>query len=527
MCVSLSITSPVPSHNKVPTEVVHKSAGLPGQAPCHSLPGAVPDITQEDGLREWIAETKGSPTDFVTQSATKHFMTTRSPHPPNRNFSKLLGTTSTDDASSDGSRNSDLIMLEQKPENVTFRCRGKHPLPAAGQEAKMAKKPKLSTTETPKQLLQNDSHGQAPEGLPNLPLGLFTPAEGFDKDHLGKPATGSTRSQDDTEHKEPHTTSTALEAQLLPLDEQRSIEGLNPPLPPSQVIATHIHQLREQLRQLGCRFADNFDQLDEGTIGGTIEQIEQLRTDMERVEDMSKTQRRFEDSQNIDENPRPGARLPSLGVSDQTNGFLYESDSVSVKAECATDTQSILADQNESTPVQREKPCKPSGSAAHEASKSCRARAAQTMLRSISLTSRPPVSSINENSSLADPEVPKKSPCTIPTEPKAFRGVPKEPRAMRIAAPQQHQTRWQCLGNHRAVSVSPNSHHHSLQTITSSDDASKSSLATPDKVDAANRLTHSDDTALQNHQKPLRAVVSSPPPSRDDDLAEPVNPDSF
>lgn len=338
-------------------------------------------MTQEDELREWTTKIKASPTNFVTQSAKKHFMTMRSPHIPSQNFSEPLGTTSTYDAPSDGSRNSDLIMLEQKPENVTFRCRGKRPLTAAGQEEKITKKPKLSTAEPSKELPQNDSNGQAPEGLPNLPLGPSTRDEGFDKEHLGKPAAGSTRSQDGTEHKKPYTTLTAFQAQSLPLREERSVEALNPPLPPSQVIATHIHQLREQLRQLGCRFADNIDQIDEGTIGGTIEQIEKLRTDMERVEAMSETQRRFENSQNIDENLCPGARLPSLGIHDQTNDFSDGSDSGSITAERATDTQRILTDQNENTPVQREIPCKPSESAAHEASKSCRARAAQTMLR--------------------------------------------------------------------------------------------------------------------------------------------------
>lgn len=387
----------------------------------------------------------------------------------------------------------------------------------------MAKKPKLSTTQPSEQLPQNDSHGSAPEGLPNLTLGPSIPAEGFDKE-LGRPAAGSTQSQDDTEHKEPHTTPAAFQAQSLHLGEQRSVEALNPPLLPSQFIATHIHQVRERLQQLICHFMDNFDQIDEGTISGTIEQIEQLLTEMERAEGMSKTLRRLKDSQSIDENLRPGACLPSLGVSDQVNDFSGDSDSASFEAECATGTQRILTNQNESTPVQREKPCKPSGSAADEASKSCRARAAGTMLRSISLTSRPPVSSTNESSSLTAPPVLQKSPCTIPTEPKAFRGVPKEPRAMRTAGPQQHKTRWQYLGNYRAVSVGPNSHHHSLQEIPLSDDAPRSSFATSDKVDAANGLTHSDGTALQNHQKPLRAVVSSPPPSHDDDLVEPVNP---
>lgn len=258
------------------------------QAPRHSSPSAVPDITQEDELREWITEIKGSPTDLVTQSAKKHFMMIRSPHHPCQNSSKPLGTTSTYDALSKDRRNGDLIMLEQKPENVTFRCRGKRPLPAAGQEAKMAKKPKLSTAEPSKQLPQNDSHGHAPEGSPNASFGSSTSAQGFDKEHLGKPAAGSIRSQDDNEHNQPHATSTAFQAQSLPMGEQRSVEALNPPLPPSQSTVTHIHQLREQLQQLGCRFMDNFDQLDAGTIGGTIEQIEQLRTDMERVEGMSK-----------------------------------------------------------------------------------------------------------------------------------------------------------------------------------------------------------------------------------------------
>lgn len=149
------------------------------------------------------------------------------------------------------------------------------------------------------------------------------------------------------------------------------------------------------------------------------------------------------------------------------------------------------------------------------------------MLRPVSLISRPPVSLTNEDCSLAASAVPKKSPCTTPTEPKAFRGVPKEPRAMRTAAPQQHKTHWQYLSNHRAVSVGPDRHHHSLQAIPSLDGALRSPLATPDKVDAAKGLVHGDAAALQNRQKPLRAVVSPPLPSRDDDPAEPVNPNLF
>ncbi|POS81337.1 hypothetical protein DHEL01_v200267 [Diaporthe helianthi] len=50
----------------------------------------------------------------------------------------------THDTSSDGIETSDLIMLDEQPEGVTFRCRRKRRLPAAGQKAQMAKRAKPS-----------------------------------------------------------------------------------------------------------------------------------------------------------------------------------------------------------------------------------------------------------------------------------------------------------------------------------------------------------------------------------------------
>ena len=331
----------------------------------------------------------------------------------------------------DGSENSDLIMLDEQPKNVTFRCR-KRPPPAAGQVAKTTKKPKFSTAEPSTvletQLPLSDPHGQAPQGLPNLPLRSFTRSEGLDMEHLGERAAGSSQSQADTEHKKPLTTSssqhqvlpsTVPQAQSIPLGEQHPVAAFSPLPIPSEMIAgkthnlreqlrqlgcrfednvdqvdgstpggnienseqlqaneafkrspapgemTASHQLREQLRQLGCRFEDDIDKVDVSTIGGGVEKIEQLQTRIERLEGMLETQRQIEDRQKADENLRPGAHLPSFGVPNQTKVSLGDSDSPFTKQECATDTQKVLTGRSESAPIAGENLCKSSSSVAH------------------------------------------------------------------------------------------------------------------------------------------------------------------
>lgn len=322
----------------------------------------------------------------------------------------------------DGSQDSDLVMLDEQPKNVTFRCRKKRPPPAAGQVAKTTKKPKFSTVEPSTvletQLPLSDPHGQALQGLPNLPLGSLARTEGLDKERLGEPAAGSSQSQADTEQKKPHTTSSS-QAQSIPLGEQHPVATFSPLPPPSEVIAGKTHGLGEQLRQLGCRFEDNVDQVDGSTAGGNIEnseqlqaieafkrppapgemtashelreqlrqlgcrfeddidkvdvstigdgvrKIEQLQTRIERLEGMLETQRRIEDRQKADENLGPGAHLPSFGVPNQTKVSLGDSDSPFTEQECATDTQKVLTGQSESAPAAGENLCKSSSSVAH------------------------------------------------------------------------------------------------------------------------------------------------------------------
>jgi hypothetical protein len=189
------------------------------------------------------------------------------------------------------------------------------------------------------------------------------------------------------------------------------------------------------------------------------------------------------------------------------------------------------------------------------------ARADKTIARVKSLMFRPPGSSINDSTALAAPAGPERSPPTIPTEPKAFRGVPEEPRAMSTAAPQTCSPYFAC-----AVSIAPVSQDQSLQAKVSLSTAEepketkdedieslireqeleqrldeiqnarekervaaapRDSPTTPNQVNEARGMNHSDSTALQNHQPSHAAVISSPPPSHHDNPAEPANPNPF
>ena len=130
------------------------------------------------------------------------------------------------------------------------------------------------------------------------------------------------------------------------------------------------------------------------------------------------------------------------------------------------------------------------------------------------LIPRPLVSSFNESLALQASTAPRQSPRAIPTEPKAFRGVPTEPRAMRITVPHLQKSCWQYPSGPRAIYVCSIPRYKTSQVAYSSNNA-QGSISTPNQVNSANGLIHSDDTG---HQQPLRAVASSPPRFRGDDL---------
>lgn len=107
----------------------------------------------------------------------------------------------------------------------------------------------------------------------------------------------------------------------------------------------------------------------------------------------------------------------------------------------------------------------------------------------------------------------------IPTGPQVFRGVPTEPRALRIPVPRLQSSCWDHLTGPRATSVDPFILQETSQVDFLSNGAPRSSLGTPKQVKAANGLIYNGNTGSQidaDHLQPLQAAASSPPPSRGD-----------
>lgn len=90
--VSLGLNSPVPSLRKVSFEAGLASTSLQGDQEMHHSPACyVSCLEQNDELREWTTDIKGSPADFVSESF-KILLFMRSPYLPGQQFSKFLET---------------------------------------------------------------------------------------------------------------------------------------------------------------------------------------------------------------------------------------------------------------------------------------------------------------------------------------------------------------------------------------------------------------------------------------------------
>jgi hypothetical protein len=324
-----------------------------------------------------------------------------------------------DDPADDG-EDSDLIMLDEQPKNIKFRNK-KRPLPPALKGAKMAKKQKLKATEhstmLKKQPPRSGPCGRAP---PNSPVGSSTRGERLDEKQLGQPAASSSQSQPDKGRKTQRMTSksdeqvfpaTIPQVRPTPLHEKCPVVVSSPLKLGSETIirrTQELQELREQLRQLGCRFEDNDGQIDEGAACGNVEksghlqadeasrqpvtgnemiagqelreklrqvgcriddidkvdennlsrragEIRQLHASIKQVEDMLEIQRQIEERQTSEENLRPGS---SPGFHNQTKVPSGDSESLFTGQECATDTQNIFTGQYESIHMEGEKPCK-------------------------------------------------------------------------------------------------------------------------------------------------------------------------
>lgn len=298
------------------------------------------------------------------------------------------------DSPSKGSEKSDLVVLDERPKNVTFRCDRKRPFPAANEKVQTAKRPKTSrvapSTVSDRPLPQRYQRGQPP-GAPNLPLDSIVPPSRPEEEHLGQPAASPAVSQAGTEQMKPLGKSNSkqrvlrsetmarrtkeleeLQEQLRQLggrieadydqanksdvggkietSGQLQADGSFGRSPASSEV-TARQQLRDNLRRIGCRFQEDIDKTKEGNAGGGVAKVEQLQKSIEQSEPM------IEDQRQIATTPadlRPAAHLPPLGVPSQTNVSSGDSNSLSTAQKRVTDPPKTLTDQSQTTPVKGE-----------------------------------------------------------------------------------------------------------------------------------------------------------------------------
>lgn len=141
------------------------------------------------------------------------------------------------------------------------------------------------------------------------------------------------------------------------------------------------------------------------------------------------------------------------------------------------------------------------------------------MSKIVSLIPRLTVSSIGEVPAVGASAAPRQSTRVIHTGPQAFRGVPTEPRALRIPLPRLQSSCWERLTGPRATSVDPFILQETSQVDFLSNSAPRSSLGMLNQVEPANSLVYNGNTGSHidtDHLQPLQAAASSPPPSRGD-----------
>lgn len=317
---------------------------------------------------------------------------------------------------SGGSEDSDLVMLDGQPASTTFRRREKHLLPAVDQEVQMAKRAKISTpgpfTGENQQLPQNSSHVSTHQNSSNLRIGPFERTKEPAQKHLDEVRADLKQPQDDLEHKNEHadfkdmpekivhqkseidrferqlladaweseqsrTTGASKDKALLPstdfraeslqLSKRDAVEAFKPLPPPSAATMGELHKLREQLRRLGNRLQDSVDQVEESTIGGEIEEIEKLRINIERFEDVLEAQREIEKMQEVSKRPRPRPRSASFGVSNFPKASSNDFNSPSLEPDRVTDTKMTLTGKGKTTPMEGIQRGKPSESPSNHA----------------------------------------------------------------------------------------------------------------------------------------------------------------
>ncbi|KAG8157153.1 hypothetical protein KVR01_012861 [Diaporthe batatas] len=305
----------------------------------------------------------------------------------------------TGDNFSEIGENSDRIILDEQPKNVTFRCHRKRPLPAADEKTQATKRLKVSKAE-PSMVVERQFPQKHPR-VPNLHFSSVAPPSSPDKQHLDQPAADLARA--------------------VPLDKQDTAVALSPlPLPfeTRTKRAQELQEIQDQLRRLGCRIEDGVDQADVGASSGNIETPgqpqadgvfertpastemasgQELRDKLRRIgcrfeEDIGKADvgnvrgkgtrieqlpESSEGSETVLENHRktstsqadslPAAHLTSLGVPSQTEAPSGGADSLSTAQRRVTDHPMILKVQSEGTSGKGGEMGKPSGTPAGEA----------------------------------------------------------------------------------------------------------------------------------------------------------------
>ncbi|KAL1871961.1 hypothetical protein Daus18300_004598 [Diaporthe australafricana] len=417
------------------------------------------------------------------------------------------------------SENSALVMLDGQPKDISFRLRKKRALSSDIRENLTVKRPRLSAPiQGDGRQSQSPLHGLTHQTSTKPDIGVTTRAREITRKHLDKLRADLKQLQVDLEYKKLHADVKDLVTRIMrqkaaidrfegklraqacdhgdqssPIDtfkqeivpptgtpihvlgNQGTIDGFGPLPPTSAFTAGELHKRQMQLEDLKDHLQDQFEQTDDSTLRGKQDEISKLRIDVERFQGVVEAQHEIE--------AREG----------RSNGQTYEADPLS----------SDLFGRLKPSMCYRRYHKSPSTGPA------------STSYAATPMEDTHSSGFVGENVFEAA-SAPKPFPRNIPTEPKALRRIPTEPKAMRPARRPCRQ--W--VAGPRAVTVGPITQQHASRIESSSNAAPTNSLATTDQITTSNDLTNNRDTGIQidhDYQQPLRAVASSPPPTRHND----------